>query len=363
MKLWSRGLISALIALSLAGAVGCEGAGSTAAPSAGGSSAPLSPNIVWPKPPDAPRIRYLNTIVGPADVGIKQSFLGRVVDVIAGRRAPRLVRPTGIAEVGSAIYIADPGAGALWILDPGAQTWSAIYRAGDDYLPSPVGVAAGPAGNVFLADSVLGKVFLLDREGKLVRVIASGMQRPVALAYNAPKDRLYVADSVAQKVVVYNSAGTRLAGWGSRGSDDGEFNFPSYLTLSGDGEVLVTDSLNYRVQVFDQDGRFLWKMGRQGDGSGDFASPKGVAMDRTGHIYVVDALFDTVQIFDREGALLLSFGEHGRNPGEFWLPTGAFFGSNDRIYVADSYNQRVQVFEFVGSPEPAASAQANNKAR
>jgi len=342
-------LKSVVAALLIATAFGCQAAGSVNGANQGNTAAQASENIVWPKPPDAARIRYVRSIAAPADVGIKRGFFGTIIDVLASRQEDRFVRPTGVAESDGAIYVADPGAQALWIYDAPRQASIAVRQLGDDTLTSPVAVTPQREGRAYVADSISNKIFLVDREGKLVSTIADGaLQRPVALAWDASSDRLYVADAVGQQIVVYGSGGNRILSWGSRGTLNGEFNIPAYVTISRTGEILVTDTLNYRVQAFDPNGKFLWKMGRQGDGSGDFASPKGVAIDAEGHLYVVDALFDGVQIFDRGGTLLLGFGSRGRAPGEFWLPTGTFINGRDQIYVADSYNQRIQIFEFVG---------------
>ncbi|MFQ5945799.1 MAG: 6-bladed beta-propeller, partial [Anaerolineae bacterium] len=289
--------------------------------------------IVWPKPPAESRIRYVRSISGPHDLGIEKSFLGRLAETLFGRTEEYLIRPTGVAERNGVLYVADPGAQALWIFDPANQQVVKVSQVGGTALASPVAVAAAPDGAVFVADSWLKKVFLLDREGKLLQtVVEDGLDRPVGLAYNETIARLYVADSAGHRIAVYRGDGTRVLTWGSRGSGDGEFNRPTHLALDRSGTLLVTDALNFRIQAFDQEGRFLWKMGHHGDGSGDFAAPKGVAEDSLGHLYVVDALFDTVQIFERNGTFLLSFGERGVQPGQFWLPGGIFISRQDRIY-------------------------------
>ena len=347
-----------IVVMALAGAMGCQPSGGLNGLAGGNGPSPVSADLVWPQPPNPARIRYVRSISIPGDIGIKRGFFGRLLDAVTSKERERFIRPTGVAESDGVIYVADPGAPALWIFDPQNQASVAVRELGGETLLSPVAVTPERDGRAFVADSLINKVFLVDRGGKMVSVIAdSALKRPVGLAWNETSDRLYVADAVGQQVLVYGSGGTRLLSWGSRGSGDGEFNFPAYVALSRSGEVLVTDALNYRVQAFDQNGKFLWKMGRQGDGSGDFAAPKGLATDSEGHLYVVDALFDGVQIFDRKGALLLGFGSRGGAPGEFWLPTGAFIDARDQIYVADSYNQRVQVFEFVGRSADSHPAQ------
>jgi len=311
---------------------------------------PVAP-LVWPRHPAEPRIRYVRTITGLRDAGIGKSFFPGLVESLLGKTDEYLIRPTGVVERDGVLYVADPGAQAVWIFDTPGRRLVKVQRIAGTELAAPVAVALGPNGAVFVADSWLQKIFLLDRAGKLVRiVVGEGLERPAGLAYDAASDRLYVADSAGHRIGVYAADGRRRDTWGTRGHGDGEFNYPTHVALDRTGTVLVTDALNYRIEAFDREGRFLWKLGRRGDGSGDLAAPKGVALDSAGHLYIVDALFDAVQIFERRGAFLLSFGERGVHPGQFWLPGGISISGQDRIYVADSYNQRVQVFDYLGGP-------------
>lgn len=315
-------------------------------------AAPETPaaDIVWPEPPAAPRIRYVRSFAGPRDLGITKSFFKQLLEAIIGRTEEYMIRPTGVVERSDRLYVADPGAQMLWIFMIRERRYIKVRRLGDIALVSPVAVTAKNDAEVFVADSWNRKIYIIDNEGKLVRVFAGDdLERPAALAYDAVRQRLYVADSGAHRIAVYDANGVRIRTIGKRGSGAGEFNFPTHLALAGDGTLLVTDALNYRIQAFDRDGKFLWKFGHHGDGSGDVASPKGVAVDSKGHVYVVDALFDTVQIFQRGGAFLLGFGSRGSKRGQFWLPSGIFINSADRIYVADAYNQRIQIFDFIGA--------------
>lgn len=303
---------------------------------------------VWPPPPAATRIRYMRSVSGPGDLGIVKSLFRRMLDALVGDGEEHFVRPTGVAERDGVMYVADPGAPALWILDSARKRSVKVVEAGAIPLASPVAVAVRPDGAVFVADSVLGKVFLFDRDGGLIRIAAqAGLARPASLAYDQAAQRLYVADAADDRIVVYGPAGKPIRSWGRGGTRDGEFNHPTHLALTPSGTLLVTDALNFRIQAFDRAGRFLWRLGRHGDGSGDFAAPKGIAADLEGHLFVVDALFDAVQIFDRDGTFLLAFGEQGMQAGQFWLPGGLFINARNEIFVADAYNQRVQVFRVV----------------
>jgi DNA-binding beta-propeller fold protein YncE len=294
------------------------------------------------------RIRFVGSVANPADWGIVQNVFTRIVDMLTGETPLRFVRPTGVAVHDKVLFVADPGVPALFVLDAKRNAARQISDAGDLALQSPVAVALGPSDTVFVADSALKTILSFDGDGRLIRRITHPeLARPAALAYDDKSDRLYVADSQAHRIVVFSASGEFRQAFGRRGSRDGEFNAPTHVALTREGNLLVTDALNHRLQAFDATGRFLWKLGEAGDGAGSFAAPKGVAADSRGRVYVADALFDAVQIFKPAGALLLGFGQRGSGPGQFSLPGGLYIDARDKVYVADSYNHRIQIFERI----------------
>ncbi len=303
--------------------------------------------ITWPSSPDTRRIRFLQSIGGPEDLGIRPSAYRRFMDAMAGKKDTGMIRPYAVAVYQQKIAVSDPGLHAVHLFDPDDRSYLLISTLEDESLSSPVGVALGND-RLFVADSALSKVFILDGKGQLLNSI-SGLQRPTGLAFDAETGRLYVADTLSHRIVVFDDEGRQLFEFGERGIDDGQFNFPSHIFLSA-GRLLVNDNMNFRIQSFDADGSFLSSFGNHGDGSGSFSQPKGVAADQQGNIYVAGATIDRVQIFSPDGEFLLAFGNKGGQAGEFLMPTGVTI-FNDRIYVADSYNRRVQIFQYVGGDQ------------
>ncbi|OIQ69860.1 NHL repeat protein [mine drainage metagenome] len=287
-------------------------------------------------------------MTGPQDWGISRSWLNRLFDTLSGRSAEVFMRPGAVAERAGVLYVADPGAQAIWLLDAPRDRYVRITHVGHQALVSPVALALGPLGSVFVADTALKQVFQLDQDGRLLRTIdTQGLERPAGLAWDDARHRLFVLDSLKHRITVFDGNGALLRHLGGSGDGDGQFNHPTHLALDASdaqGNLLINDALNFRIQSLSAQGTFLWKFGQNGNGAGDFSAPKGVASDSAGHVYVVDALFDVVQIFDRQGQLLLAFGEHGSGPGQFALPRGIFISPDDKVYVADAYNQRVQIF-------------------
>lgn len=311
---------------------------------------PESPALTWPPAPDLPRIAFVRTFSQPGDLGISRGVFERLQDVLLGEQESRLVRPMAVVAVNDVIYVADPGVRGVHRFDPAGGSYALIQGPASAPLPSPVGLAAGAAGEVYVTDSKLAQVFVIHPGAKSATPLQLGasLGQPTGVAFDPEHRRLFVVDTTAHRILVFGPERSLVATIGRRGDGDGEFNYPTLLWRSKQGRLYVTDSLNFRVQILDADGAMVGSFGRQGDGAGDAARPKGVATDRYGHVYVADSLLHSVQIFDEAGRFLLPVGQQGQARGEFWLPTGVFVSDDEHIYVADSYNRRVQVLRYVG---------------
>lgn len=301
-----------------------------------------TPRLVWPQAPEPPRIEYLKSFSSAEDLDLKESFGKKMRDFFAGSDDRRMTRPYAVSVNKNMVVVADPGLAVVHLFNTSKKSYRRLDNAGDDYFTTPIGVAMG-ADKLFIADSELNAVFILDKRFKLINKLEN-FQRPTSLALDPVYQRLYVADTMAHEIKVFDQAGKQLFTIGRRGKHNAEFNFPSHLAFAG-GQLLVNDTMNFRVQVFSAEGQHLKTFGKHGTGSGHFVQPKGVAIDSEGHVYVADALANQVQIFDSDGTFLLGFGSSGTGPGEFQMPTGIAI-LEDKIYVADSHNQRVQVFRY-----------------
>jgi DNA-binding beta-propeller fold protein YncE len=321
------------------------------------SSAPAKKaEIFWPLPPDPPRIGFVSSFSQPKDMGRTKSFFRKAVDFLFGEDVePRIVRPYGVFSDGKGkVYVTDIGLQVVHVFDFDKKNYRQVFKLKNDRLRSPIGVAIDSTASgdetLYVSDSELNRIFAYDPKGKEVREIGKEgeFQRVSGIALNPATHLLYAVDTAGHKVVAFDRKGKKSFEFGKRGNADGEFNFPTHISLDKEGSLYVTDAMNFRIQVFDAQGKFKSKFGSLGNTLGSFSKPKGVTIDRYGHVYVVDGLYDTVQIFDKEGRLLLNFGSAGSKEGNFWLPAGISADAQDRIYVADTYNQRVQVFQFLG---------------
>jgi len=302
------------------------------------------PSLVWPAAPEPARIEYVKQFTGAEDLGMNKSFWHRIVEFFAGPEDRRMVRPYAIAVNNERLVVADPDASAVHVFNLKRKKYKKISRVGKLSLNSPIGIAMGE-NRLYIADSVLNRVFVLDENLEILTTLQQ-FQRPTGLAFDSMRQHLFVTDTLAHHVKVFDRDGHFQFLIGGHGEKDAQFNFPSHLSF-GDDLLFVNDTMNFRIQSFKHDGSHLNTFGRQGDVSGAFAQSKGVAVDSDGHVYVADALAGRIQIFDQNGLLLLGFGTFGREPGNFQLPAGISIWK-DKIFVADSYNGRVQMFRYLG---------------
>ncbi len=306
---------------------------------------------VWPEKPAKARVAYVKSFASAADLDMSPGFFARILDFITGKSDRHLVRPMAVLETADGkIYVADPGSRAVHRFDTRNGKHSLVGADTGQAFLSPIGLAIGASDEIYITDSFLGKVYVLQPGSEKAQILEleTPPEQPTNIVVHSQSQRIYIVDAARHQIMVYGSDGSLLNIIGQRGEADGEFNFPSMIWLDHEDRLLVSDALNFRIQIFDLEGRFLTKFGQHGDGSGDMARPKGVATDRHGHIYVVDALFHSLQLFNDSGEFLLNIGRHGNAVGEFLLPTGIYINAENLIYVADSHNSRIQVFRYIG---------------
>ncbi len=335
--------LSLALLLSVAFAAGCAG---TPKKDAQGVAQKAQ---VWPAPPDRARIAFVRAVSTPADIEAGKGILSRLAEFVLGPKIDEIIRPYGVAvDSNGRVLVADSAFRRVHIFDIKNSEYYDIEEAFDSEFAMPIAIAVDADDNIYVSDSILNKVFAFNKKGRFLFKI-DGCTKPTGLAVDKKERLLYVTDTAAGDIKVFDLSGKPVKTIGGPGTGKAEFNLPVDIFVSPGGDIYVTDTMNYRIQIFAKDGGFLRMFGRHGDGTGDFGRPKGVAADRFGNIYVVDAIFDTVQIFNPEGKFLLNFGKIGRGPGDFWMPTGLYIDESDRIYVADSYNKRIQIFQYIGN--------------
>jgi sugar lactone lactonase YvrE len=325
-------------------------------------------DAVWPQPPDKPRYRYVGELVGEPNFeridnsahGL-QTALHWIVGLFEADEQLLLQRPQyGVVSDSGRIYVVDTGRSAVMVFDPNPPADEKDKKGGGQLLlwdalnattrfESPVAVALAWNGDVVVSDVAHGAVLRLNDRGELLGKIGAGLlKRPTGLAFDAERGLLYVADTIAHDIKVFDASGMLVDTVGTPGESASEFNAPTHLSFAG-GHLYVSDTFNNRIQVFDREGRHARSFGERGLHIGNFARPKGVAVDDAGIVYVVESYFSHLLAYNANGQLLLGMKGSGLPEGDFLLPAGVWTDKRGQVYVADMFNGRVVVFQFLGN--------------
>ena len=170
--------------------------------------------------------------------------------------------------------------------------------------------------------------------------------------------RIYVTDTLRNKVYILDMQGSVLQTIGERGKAEGEFNYPTELRLDGPN-LIVVDAMNFRVQVFDRSGTFQYAIGKIGDSTGAMFRPKAVGIDSEGDLYVVDGLVGSGAGLQPPGAtaVLLRF-DRARRRESSSCRQGCSSTMTTGFSWWTRYNRRVQVFHYFGLKQPAKEGHA-----
>jgi DNA-binding beta-propeller fold protein YncE len=347
-----------LAALLLAGMLaGCATTTEPARLHFGMADAPEGARIAFPPEPEIPRYLYAGQLVGEGNF-VRQEASGAarlwqiITGLLEGDPEPMVLqRPqSGAVDERGRIYVSDVSRGGVWVFDEAAGELLLWDRAeGLKQFRAPVGVAVGPQDTLFVADAELALVARLDAKGNPLPAIGKGiLTRPTGLAWDAIGEKLYVADTYAHDIKVFDAEGRLERTIGTRGEAGDRFNFPSHIALWRD-ELYVADTMNARVVVLEaESGQVRRHIGQRGLSVGNLVRPKGVTVDSDGNVYVIESYYDHLLIFSHAGEFLMGIGGAGQETGRFYLPAGAWVDARNRIFVADMFNGRVIAFQYLG---------------
>lgn len=222
--------------------------------------------------------------------------------------------------------IATDAAGDLWVAD---EAGGKVVELGTDgsvlrswNATRDGAIAVGPNG---------GDVYLLNRDeverftpdGTLISKWGStnNSDGKFAEAYGiatGPNGDVYVADTWGNRVEVFNAEGAFLRSFGSYGHGmPGNLSTPYGIAVAPtSGDVYLADASNDQVVEFSAEGTFIRAWGKPGPRAGQFYTPTAVAVDPAGYVYVADAGeeypddgYARVQKFTGEGKFVAQWGE------------------------------------------------------
>ena len=168
-------------------------------------------------------------------------------------------------------------------------------------------------------------------------------QRPTDVAWDSVGN-IYVADGYGNaRVAKYEPTGKYIKSWGSRGSDNGQFNIVHGIAIDRQGTVYVADEGNKRIQVFDGNGTFKTQFRNVGSPTAICITPGSKQYLYVAHTGDPDGMEDAA-IFklDLDGTVVGRFGRAGKQPKEFGLVNSIDCRNETELLIGELSNWRVQ---------------------
>lgn len=310
--------------------------------------------------------------------GIALDFQGNLIVVDTWNHTLRRIDREGVVST----IAGSPG-------NPGHSDGPSIVAA----FRAPQGIAIGSTGIIYISDTqnhVIRRVALDGVVSTLAGAPGVGgnsdgvgsesrFSRPTGLAFG-PDGNLYIADTgnrlirrltldgVVTTISGAPSAGRAMDGFGPAAV----FQSPEGIVSSPHGGLLVSDSTNGTIRRVSLTGEVVTFSGTplasgSMDGTGvaaSFESPYGIAVDSAQDVYVADTLNHTVRKVSRAGVVSTVAGSLQRGgfsdgkgvSARFNYPVGVGLHTDGSLYVADAGNHAIRRISTDGEVTTVAGA-------
>lgn len=220
--------------------------------------------------------------------------------------------PTGVdlTDDGQSLLVSDL-LGSIYnvsTIDFSFNKWGTV-GSGPGEFNAPSGVAAGPDGNVYVADTDNNRVQKFSPDGTFLSSWDNtGLLAPQGVAVDDQNGIVLVSDTDNGRIQVFNPNGNLLLIAGT-----GQFAEPAGISFGPDSNVYIADISQGRAQKFGPDGMFLDEIG-----TGFLFSPHGIAVDQGGNVYIADTGNNRIAVFTPDIVVI----DRGRGQRDVNRPAG-----------------------------------------
>ena len=211
----------------------------------------------------------------------------------------------------------------------------------------PSGIAFDNNGNIIVADCYNYRVQVFSGNGEFLNKFGEEgsldrqLNCPEGLSLTSNGD-IIVSDKLNKLIKIFSPGGRFLRKFG------GESSLANpYHCIQTEQYFIVSDSGDHCMKVFNLEGNFVFSFGKEGNEQGEFYYPSYLSVNKDGHLMVCDSGNHRIQVFELSGKFVTMFGKKGSKTGEFHYPVFTANLCDGRIVVSDCDNNRIQIFELI----------------
>jgi hypothetical protein len=251
----------------------------------------------------------------------------------------RLTTPVAVAAQSNDVFIADLALKQVLKFDRGTQRVRVFADVPDMTLDTRLYLDR--ALFLYVTQPLAGQVIQLDLDGRPVRTFR-GVEttNPIATVVDDARGEILIADRLIPRISVLNRNGglVRAIGAGT-GSEDLRFTSIRAMASAGD-QLYVVDPLEGHVAALGLNGNFRYAFGQ-----GELTAPTSVAADDQNRVFVADSVDGSIKVY-RGGRLQDVFGTSRDAAGIAFRGISALWVNDGLLYVADAGRGAVDILEI-----------------
>ncbi len=216
-----------------------------------------------------------------------------------------ILLPADVVKNSSGLFfIVDAGRGEVLLIDVAKDrvepvAFKGVPEGSDPFVPGRLAIDGQD--RLYVIDRLNKRIVVADTEGAFLRSVTV-KDDPSFHGFNDVRvdeaGNIYALDTVGGKVYVFDGNGRPVSNFGGRDESKGGFRFPASLAVARNGNVYVADRHAGRIMVFNRGGALQYTISRKGAKEGELLSPSYIFIDGEQRIFIIDG--NRIQIFKEE---------------------------------------------------------------
>jgi len=247
-------------------------------------------------------------------------------------------------DLAGSIYVADTGNNRILKFNKDGKLIKTVGGFGweKEQFYSPYDIHASSALDIFVADYNNHRIERYDKDLNYISSLYSNESWEEQFQFGYPKSvassihgELFIIDGENVRLLKLNSFGEPEMSFGDFAEGKGRLLHPVQVSISPDDRIYVSDSQANKIIVFDYFGNYLTEIG-----SNFLKDPQGIFYSPLKSLFVVDQGNKRVVAFKPDGELVIAWSKISDALGSFQNPVDVvtfqqrvFILDNDRIFV------------------------------